>query len=720
MLGLAVLCLFGPLNAQTRPGSLRGVVTDAKSGETFPFVNIIIKSKEGNVVAGGTTDFDGKYNINPVLPGTYDVEASFTGYSTITIKDVLISPNTPTVQNFKMQEESEMLDEVVISYEAPLIDKTKSSKITTYDHSYHPPLGSPSRRAKKIESDEVVEMAVRDVTSVAAQAAGVTVNADGGINLRGCRTEGTVYFIDGVKVRGSANIPQAAISQTEVISGGLPAQFGDHPNPLYDYDVHFVSPDFIEYPKAVKSKPEEKTARILTAGELHDFSKWKLWEDFSEDEFKIWKDHWGIMPLNRYSVQVNLKNSVPLIDAEVKLISEEGETIFKAKTDNTGKAELWNGLFEKPAKIESIEVSYHDEQILVSNPEEFQNGLNFIEVDAPCEIATNMDVCFVVDATGSMGDEISYLQAELQDVITRTKASLKGIDIRLSSVFYRDNGDEYVTKKHDFDDNIDHGIKFIKQQSAGGGGDYPEAVIPALDAAINELSWSSQAASRILFLILDAPPHHDAEKVKELHSLISAAAQKGIRIVPVASSGIDKSTEYLLRSMALVTNGTYTFLTDHSGVGNPHIEPTTDSYEVELLNDLLERLIHQFAFTPECPSEVALITENSDSTTSGNIDTSLTEPLGQTSPKEFPSISLDERFNWQYYPNPTRDIVRIQFNTEIKEVFLTDLRGKLLTRKSLNGEQQTEFDLSRYPVGTYFIKFIFDDKWVTDRVIRTY
>ncbi|MEQ9263262.1 MAG: carboxypeptidase-like regulatory domain-containing protein [Owenweeksia sp.] len=193
--------------AQTRPGSLRGTIIDAQTGESLPFVNIAIKDNSGAVITGGTTDFDGKYNINPVAPGTFQVEVTYTGYAKITLSDIIISPNSPTVQDFKMREASSELDAVTIVYEAPLIDKTKSSKVTT--------------------AEDIQNMAVRDITSVAAQAAGVTQDANGNTNIRGARGEGTVYFIDGVKVRGATNIPQAAIQQTEVITGGLPAQYGD-------------------------------------------------------------------------------------------------------------------------------------------------------------------------------------------------------------------------------------------------------------------------------------------------------------------------------------------------------------------------------------------------------------------------------------------------------------------------------------------------------------
>ena len=69
------------------------------------------------------------------------------------------------------------------------------------------------------------------------------------------------------------------------------------------------------------------------------------------------------------------------------------------------------------------------------------------------------------------------------------------------------------------------------------------------------------------------------------------AAGKGIRIVPLAASGVDKELEFLLRLTAIATGGTYTFLTNDSGIGGDHIEPTIGEYQVEILNDLLVRVI---------------------------------------------------------------------------------------------------------------------------------
>lgn len=223
--------------AQTRPGSLRGTVTDVKTGETLPAVNVVVKDAAGNKITGGSTDFDGQYNINPINPGTYNVEVTSMGYATINLNGVIISPNTPTIQDFKMQEQTTELTEVEIVYERPLIDKTKTATV--------------------IDAEDIVNMAVRDITSVAAQAAGVTQSANGETNIRGARGEGTVYFIDGVKVRGSVSIPQAAIQQTEVITGGLPAQYGDAVGGVINTTTRGPSPEYFGSVELLTSTPLE-------------------------------------------------------------------------------------------------------------------------------------------------------------------------------------------------------------------------------------------------------------------------------------------------------------------------------------------------------------------------------------------------------------------------------------------------------------------------------
>ena len=296
-----------------------------------------------------------------------------------------------------------------------------------------------------------------------------------------------------------------------------------------------------------------------------------------------------------------------------------------------------------------------------------------------------------------MGDEISYLKAELKDVIGKIQDTLPNLDIQLGSVFYRDQGDAYITKTSDLSSDISKTVNFIKNQSADGGGDEPEAVEEALEEAIKNLNWRENVTARLLFLVLDAPPHHNDEIVKKMQELTALAAEKGIRIIPVTCSGIGKSTEYLMRSLALATNGTYLFLTDHSGVGNPHIEPTTDEYDVELLNDLLIRVIYQFSYSITCNQDLTLLNENKedtivvnnpefksiqqqDSLTQSDITTDTNEIVAHENPdSEENSIDNENSIkSWKYYPNPVSNILTVEVEGKSGYIYITDMSGKIV------------------------------------------
>ena len=111
---------------------------------------------------------------------------------------------------------------------------------------------------------------------------------------------------------------------------------------------------------------------------------------------------------------------------------------------------------------------------------------------------------------------------------------------------------------------------------------------------LQKLSWSESARTRIAFLILDAPAHHETDIIRSLQKSVQMCAAKGIRLIPVAASGVDKNTEFMLRFFAVTTGGTYVFLTNDSGVGNDHIQATVGDYEVEQLNSLMIRLIQYY------------------------------------------------------------------------------------------------------------------------------
>lgn len=452
----------------------------------------------------------------------------------------------------------------------------------------------------------------------------------------------------------------------------------------------------------------------LTAGEINDFAKWNQWEQLSSGELRLNALYYNIIPTQRYVLQLIDNFGLPLADAKVDLLLNDKEA-FTARTDNTGKAELWESLKDDSLKKQPkavLRISYGSETKIIRNAKRFSEGINHLVMDVSCEQPQNVDIAFVVDATGSMQDEINYLKMDLNDVVYQSKEISRELNLRYANIFYRDHGDQYLTSTQDFTRTLSESVAFTDRHNATGGGDYEEAVEVALDSAINRLNWSENARARILFLVLDAPPHRTPEIMEKLHELCYAAAAKGIRIVPLTGSGTNKNTEYLMRAMALATNGTYTFLTNHSGIGNPHIKPSTDNYQVEILNNLLVRVIRSFTYMPDCrqfipdmevnlPDSAVIISQPKDT-----VSTSL--PLNPAVPE----------LQWRFYPNPTNGILHIVANKDITELYISDLSGKALqVVKDIKADKTVTLDLSLYSTGIYLIRYPIGKQWISGKIV---
>ena len=346
-------------------------------------------------------------------------------------------------------------------------------------------------------------------------------------------------------------------------------------------------------------------AGIVTAGEWCDLTHWDFWSRLMlGNDFSDKSSYWEFYTDNRIPVQVTDSEGNAVAGVKVKLLSEnDGKTttIWEAMTDNHGKAECWYGLFQKAtADASKLRISLNDD-VMDGNPvvcplDSLSQGVkvNQYVYNKAKEVSQQADIAFVVDATGSMGDEIEFLKSDLKDIISKAKSARPGMKMRTAALFYRDEGDEYLTRPFNFTDNLSKTVDFIDKQKADGGNDYPEAVHTALTSMLQDLNWDSNARTRIAFLILDAPAHHETVIIRLLQQAMRECAKQGIRLIPVAASGTDKNTEFMLRFFAVTTGGTYVFLTDHSGVGYSHIAASVGNYEVELLNKLLIRLIEYY------------------------------------------------------------------------------------------------------------------------------
>ena len=456
------------------------------------------------------------------------------------------------------------------------------------------------------------------------------------------------------------------------------------------------------------------SAGKLTAGEVNDFAKWALWPKLLDGSHSNYLQDWQMVPRNRYVVQLTNTQGYPIVDRSVSLTDTKGNTLFQARTDNTGKAELWDGLFETN-KTTAAFVQIDGQQYPAQRFD--TEGLIRISINEPCEAPEVADVFFIFDATGSMGDELRYLQAEMQDVISRSQSAVEGLHIRTGALVYRDYSDAYLTRISRLSDSIQPTQQFISAQSAAGGGDYEEAVPEAVMAAVNAAGWSPSARARIAFLILDAPCHNDETTLKLLHEQALNAAAAGIRIVPIVCSGLRESGELLMRSLALITNGSSFFLTDDSGIGGTHLKPTTDSLKVEHLNDMLVRTIISFSRMPDCQIE-----EWAETATEPNeTDAFLPQPFEpedlDSVPTVLPTLPLADVLSLR--PNPCTEYCLVNLPLGCEALFLTDLTGKTIQGFGKMPEATLDYPIQTDMLasGIYFVKAFYGGRWYTQKLI---
>lgn len=196
--------------AQTGVGSIKGKVTDKETGEELPFVKVVV-FQNGSQKGFASTSLDGKFIVASLTPGEYDVELRFVGYQTKREEGVVVNSDKLTIRNYELGASSEMLSEVeVVFYQVPLIDKDGGASGAT------------------VTRDDISKMSARSATEVAKTVGGVyQKEGDEGLNIRGTRSDATYYYIDGIKVRGSSSLPKSSIQEVTVITGGLPANYGD-------------------------------------------------------------------------------------------------------------------------------------------------------------------------------------------------------------------------------------------------------------------------------------------------------------------------------------------------------------------------------------------------------------------------------------------------------------------------------------------------------------
>ena len=200
------LALNTKTNSQTLPGEIAGTVTDYEGN---PIPGAVISYTINGVLQGTSADENGRYRLKPLDAGKYDVAFSFTGLSKVVYKDVQVSTGQITSLSAKL---------------------VSDNTLPIYTHIHHRGLFDKdvTMRVNTLDTEEIEAAMVTDLRDFAALTSDANQSDDGqDIHVRGSRSDATQYYVDGVKMIGSFSIPKSSIKEISVISGGVPAMFGD-------------------------------------------------------------------------------------------------------------------------------------------------------------------------------------------------------------------------------------------------------------------------------------------------------------------------------------------------------------------------------------------------------------------------------------------------------------------------------------------------------------
>jgi hypothetical protein len=296
----------------------------------------------------------------------------------------------------------------------------------------------------------------------------------------------------------------------------------------------------------------------------------------------------------RYIVTVLDQEGYPVLGARVGFYADQ-EEVFAGYTYATGKVLFFPKACGVGDNVEIVEAhisgnGYTEKARLVRG--ETYNLTVTVDTGVPHNFSPTLDVVFLLDATGSMGDEIDALKTNIHSIASEI-ASLQTVsDIRFGLTVYRDRGDSFVIRTYDLA-QVSEFAETLSTIEADGGGDYPESVNEGLHEAIHAPSWRDDAV-HIIIWIGDAPPHMDYAQDYDYAAEMEEAARRGIKIFAIAASGLDFYGEYIWRQVAQFTEGKFIFLTYADATRSEpggETEFHVDQYSVENLDALVVRLI---------------------------------------------------------------------------------------------------------------------------------
>ena len=325
----------------------------------------------------------------------------------------------------------------------------------------------------------------------------------------------------------------------------------------------------------------------LTGGSIDDNERFDDYLAYRTDFFGLGIPVRDLSPRGRIVVTVTGEGGLPAAGTEV-IVTGDGEAVsLRTTADGTVRFhpeayETGDGPFTVSAGEATATATPGQDVSLVTSLPTAMGG------------SVALDVLFLLDATGSMDDEIRQLKVTIDEVAQRIHRLPVALDVLLGMTLYRDEGEAFLTSTFDFTPDVAAFADALSAVVALDGGDYPEALDEALADALSQPSWRSPSGTvQLVFLVADAPPQVRRQVPVPYTDSMREAAGRGIKIFPVSSSGTDDQAEFVFRQLAQFTGARYVFLT--YGAGGRATGESTDidqrDYAELSLDDLIVRLV---------------------------------------------------------------------------------------------------------------------------------
>ncbi len=231
-------------------GKIAGRVFDKQTGDPLAGVNLIIKGKS----LGASTDEDGFYYILQIPPGKYDLEASYIGYHTVTVKKVRVQVDLTTNINFELVVEALETDVIEVIAEQLLIQKdiTSTRRTTTREDMDTMPGLENTSDILSMNASAFVDAGPQSIAFGEGNSLQIRDESIKNVHIRGGRGGEVLYMVDGMPVThplyGGRNVLElnvVDVEEVELLTGAFSAEYGQAQSGVINITTRSGGDDFM-------------------------------------------------------------------------------------------------------------------------------------------------------------------------------------------------------------------------------------------------------------------------------------------------------------------------------------------------------------------------------------------------------------------------------------------------------------------------------------------